>query len=341
MARDPSTARKPAAMRPLRATGHCACATRAPDRLPVAVVAGCVLSAFVFWGCLLCGLFVFLVFAVVGFAGRAVLGLRCVASCFVFVLPVVGAAVVSLRLLSSLRLAVRCGLCGVGCASALAVVFPCRSAACLAVGCGAVGCAGCRSALVAGSRLRVGSLSAVGSEVGCCGRSAALSAARFLCGYQIRERHNDRRASRVNGGGATTAGRRFGGCWTRCAGTVAPCTLPTGAESCPAFVRRSPTNATGTTKLGRLFGTRRSAALQDWSKTQDPADSCVLRIGKPILRRCYTLLAQLRHAVVLSTKGASTKAARLRPHPNIRRTQSRLVTASLPSLAADAINGKA
>lgn len=137
------------------------------------------------WGCLLCGLSVCLVFAVVGFAGRAVLVLMCAASCFVFVLPVVGAAVVFLRLLFSLRLAVRCGGCGGGCALVLAVVLPCRSAVCLAVGCGVAGCAGCRLARVAVFRLRVGLLSAVGSEVGFAGGGGVGCRRRFwkkFCG---------------------------------------------------------------------------------------------------------------------------------------------------------------
>lgn len=137
------------------------------------------------WGCLLCGLSVCLVFAVVGFAGRAVLVLMCAASCFVFVVPVVGAAVVFLRLLFSLRLAVRCGLCGGGCALVLAVVLPCRSAVCLAVGCGVAGCAGCRLARVAVFRLRVGLLSAVGSEVGFAGGGGVGCRRRFwkkFCG---------------------------------------------------------------------------------------------------------------------------------------------------------------
>ena len=120
------------------------------------------------WGCLLCGLFVCLVVAVVGFAGRAVLVLRCAASCFVFVLPVVGGAVVCLRGLCLCRV-VRCGGCGGGCALLLLVAFLCLSAVCLAVGCGVAGCAGCRSVLVAVFRLRVPWLSAVGSEVGFVG----------------------------------------------------------------------------------------------------------------------------------------------------------------------------
>lgn len=139
------------------------------------------------WGCLLCGLSVCLVFAVVGFAGRAVLGLRCAASCFVFVLPVVGGAVACLRRLFCLLAcrAVRCGFCGGGCALVLAVVLPCRSAVCLAVGCGVAGCAGCRSVPVAVSRLRVGLLSAVGSDGGCAGGGGVGCRPRFwknFCG---------------------------------------------------------------------------------------------------------------------------------------------------------------
>ena len=234
----------------------------------------------------MCGLSVCLVVAVVGFAGRAVLVLRCAASCCGCVLPVVGGAVVCLRGLC-LCLAVRCGGCGGGCALLLPVAFLCPSAACLAVGCGVAGCAGCRSVLGAVFRLRVRWLSAVGSEVGFVGGGGFGCRRRFekFLWLKIRSAGRRRQLRQAVVLRRQKARRR---------------------KSCSAFATPTQTTDTDNAKLGRLCGLasfHSFAGIGAKRKILRMVAFCGL--VNQSLRRCSTMLVLLRQAVVsaASTRG--------------------------------------